>query len=56
MSETEVPSEDLLSAFRNNYCRYEYLVHEATEAATDSTVLSRLGDEIDEYIKLVNEV
>ena len=38
------------------YHRYEDLVHEATSNPMDSTVLTRLGDEIDEYLALVTEV
>lgn len=47
---------DLLDAFRTHYLRFERLVTEATTHATDSTVLARLGDELDEYTNLVNEV
>ena len=32
------------------------MVTEATTYATDSTVLARLGDELDEYINLVIQV
>ena len=38
------------------YCCYEDLVREATSNPMDSTVLARLGDEIDEYLTLVTEV
>lgn len=51
-----MPVSDLLDAFRFHYRRYEHLVQEATRSATDSTVIARLGDEVDEYINLVNEV
>lgn len=51
----EEPSE-LLDAFRSNYHCYERLVMEAVTHATDSTILARLGDELDEYLNLVNEV
>ena len=45
--------QELLAAFRTYYCHFERLVTEATTHATDSTVLSWLGDELDEYINLV---
>ena len=45
--------QELLTAFRTYYCHFKHLVMEATTHATDSTVLSRLGDELDEYINLV---
>ena len=38
------------------YCHYEDLVHEATLNPTDSMVLTRLGDEIDEYLALVTNI
>lgn len=47
---------ELLEAFRTHYRHYEHLVHEATSNTTDSTVLARLGDELDEYLALVIEV
>lgn len=56
MSQTEDHSQDLLNAFRIHYRRYERLVTQATQAATDSTVLARLGDEVDEFLKTLNEV
>lgn len=56
MSQAENHPENLLDAFRIHYRRYERLVLQATQAATDTTVLARLGDEVDEYIRIVNEV
>ena len=38
------------------YHCYEDLVHETTSNPTDLMVLVRLGDEINEYVTLVNEV
>ena len=43
-------------AFRTNYHRLEHLVREAITNVTDSTIFARLGDELDEYLNLVNEV
>ena len=48
--------QELLAAFRTHYHGLEHLVTEATMHATDSTVLARLGDELDEYINLVIQV
>lgn len=48
--------DKLLGAFRTHYRRYEHLVREATSNPTDSTVLARLGDELDEYLALVIQV
>lgn len=47
---------DLLGAFCTVYRRYHHLVLEVTSNPTDSTVLARLGDELDEYLALVNQV
>lgn len=46
---------DLLDAFRHHYFRYEAIVREATTQATDSTVLARIGDDLDEYATLLAE-
>ena len=46
---------DLLDAFRNHYFRYEAIVGEAITQATDSTVLARIGDDLDEYAILLAE-
>ncbi len=47
---------DLLEAFRSHYFRYETIVREAITLATDSTVLARIGDDLDEYSTLLAEV
>ena len=47
---------ELSDAFRTNYHRLERLVREAVTNVTDSTIFARLGDELDEYLNLVNEV
>ncbi len=46
---------DLLDAFRHHYFRYEAIVREATTHATDSTVLARIGDDLDEYATILAE-
>lgn len=50
------PQLDLLSAFRINYSKFERAIQEAVVDATDSTVLARLGDDLDEFANLVIEV
>ena len=47
---------DLLSAFRIHYRRFEHAIQEASVNPTDSTVLARLGDDLDEFANLVIEV
>ncbi len=47
---------DLLDAFRCHYFRYEAIIREATASATDSTVLARIGDDLDEYTEILAEV
>ena len=47
---------DLLDAFRYHYLRYETIVREAITHTTDSTVLARIGDDLDEYATILAEV
>ena len=47
---------ELSDAFRTNYHHLERLVREAVTNVTDLTIFVRLGDELDEYLNLVNEV
>lgn len=56
MSVTGPALEELLNAFRSHYRRYENAVHEVVNNPTDAVVLWRLGDDLDQYIGLVNEV
>jgi hypothetical protein len=49
-------SYDLRTAFHSHYHQFVHTVEESMEHATDSTVLARLGDSIDEFVQLVNEV
>lgn len=49
-------SEDLLTAFRLHYHQFDRAIHDALKGQTDSVVLARLGDDLDEYLTLVNEV
>lgn len=47
---------DLLAAFHDHYQRYEQAVQAALSNPTDSTVLERLGDDLDQFSQLVAEV
>jgi hypothetical protein len=47
---------DLLSAFRIHYYRFECAIQETSVNPTDSTILARLGDDLDEFANLVIEV
>jgi len=49
-------SQDLLSGFRTYFHRYSQAVHEAIQNSADSTVLARLGDDLDEFGGLVAQV
>jgi hypothetical protein len=49
-------NQSLLDAFRVHYNHYESMVHEAMSNPTDSTVLARLGDDLDQFMSLVAEV
>ncbi|KAJ7026752.1 hypothetical protein C8F04DRAFT_966135 [Mycena alexandri] len=44
------------NAFREHYHRYETAVHDAISNGADTVVLWRLGDDLNEYLGLVNEV
>jgi len=46
---------DLLEAFRNHYHRFERSVHDAVMNSADTVVLWRLGDDLDQYTRLVTE-
>ena len=50
------PQQDLLSAFHVHYHRFEHAIQEALVNTTDSTVLARLGDDLDEFSHLVTTV
>lgn len=56
MSVAGAALEELLNAFRSHYRRYEHAVHAAVANPTDAVVLWRLGDDLDQYFGLVNEV
>jgi hypothetical protein len=49
-------SVDLRNAFCAHYRRLLQMVDETMERSTDSVVLARLGDSLDELLGLVNEV
>lgn len=56
VNNTENNSAALLDAFRTHYHRFNTAIHSACGGQTDSVVLARLGDDIDQYLNLVNEV
>lgn len=56
---TDLPSAaaaELLDAFRQHYRSFEEKVTAATGGGMDSTVLWRLGDDLQQFTSLVNEV
>ena len=57
-SEPELNENDLelLSAFRTHYYRFVQAISEAAAVLADSNVLTRLGDDLDEYSDLVTQV
>ncbi len=48
--------EQLVSAFRSHFHHYSQAIHEAVQNSADSTVLARLGDDLDEFSQLVAQV
>jgi len=46
----------LLTAFRLQYHRFDRSIREILATPTNSVVLARLGDDVDEYSVIVNEV
>lgn len=46
---------DLLTEFRLRYHRFQLSIAEAVRTNVDSTILARLGDDLDEYQRLVIE-
>lgn len=55
-SSGSVGNLDLLVAFRTHYERFERAVGDVLLSPTDPTVLARLGDDLDEFAALANEV
>jgi hypothetical protein len=56
MSVSGPAQQELLEAFRVHYRRYEAAVRETVTNSADAVVLWRLGDDLEQYIALVNEV
>jgi hypothetical protein len=50
------PEIDLLSAFRIHYRRFESAIADVLTTPTDSTVVARIGDDLDEFSALVTQV
>lgn len=47
---------DLLTAFRSYYYQFTNAVRDAVISNSDAVVLARLGDDVDQYMQLVNQV
>jgi hypothetical protein len=58
MSSANDPSgrDELLNAFRAQYQHFVHSIHEAVQSGTDPVVLAWLGDDLDEYYRLTQEV
>lgn len=54
--EVTVAPNELLAEFRVHFSRFESAVHHTLSNPTDSTVLARLGDDLDEFAILAIEV
>lgn len=54
--ESSTELTDLISAFRTHYYQFVKSVEEVSVYPTDSTVLNRLGDRVDEYRALLTQV
>ena len=48
--------DNLLAAFRIHYHRFKLAITDAITNPTDSTVLARLGDDLNEFLDLVIQV
>ena len=45
----------LLNAFRTHYARFQTHISELDGTRTDATVIARLGDDLDEFTRMVEE-
>jgi hypothetical protein len=50
------PATSLLDAFKLHYNRFQDAVTAKIQTPTDTVVIARLGDDLDEYIQLVERV
>jgi hypothetical protein len=50
------PATSLLDAFKLHYNRFQDAVTAIIQTPTDAVVIARLGDDLDEYIQLVEQV
>lgn len=50
------PTDELLGEFRRRYHQFSEAILENSQNGSDSIVLERLGDRLDEYLILVNQV
>ena len=53
---SEISQAELQAAFRTHYYHFVQSIDEAAARPADSTVLARLGDSLDEYLGLLNQV
>ncbi|KAI0060522.1 hypothetical protein BV25DRAFT_1807039 [Artomyces pyxidatus] len=53
MENTAAQPDDLLNGFRQRYQRFVLSLQEAISSQSDSTVIARLGDDLDEYSRLL---
>jgi hypothetical protein len=51
-----MPGSELIDAFRTHYHRLVSEVQNAINRQDDSTVIARLGDDVDEYANSIAEV
>jgi len=47
---------DLLNAFRAQYQHFDGAITHAVQSSADPVILARLGDDLDEYYNLAQEV
>ncbi|KAJ7473885.1 hypothetical protein B0H11DRAFT_2429821 [Mycena galericulata] len=55
MDEEVNPQAALLDAFRTHYSRFQTTVTDITHNPTDAVVIARLGDDLDEFARMVHE-
>jgi len=50
------PGQELLQEFRARYEQFVTQVHEIMQSPTDSTVIARLGDDLDQFMQMAAQV
>ncbi|KAH9912792.1 hypothetical protein B0H21DRAFT_704192 [Amylocystis lapponica] len=51
----DTSQQDLVAAFRLHHNRFVEAIQQAIATSADSTVLERLGDDLDQYLALIND-